>query len=182
MLIIALAIITVIVLHVAGPFRSFLHWSIVNEITPWMVLSCLAHSIIEECIFRHVFWSAVPEIISYERRASLVWLNVLLFWLAHVIIIYRARYVSNTLSPVYESTTYNMSVLFIALMLNAVYLETGRGSIFNCILVHFAFIITWTVFLGGGSDDYFAKYRPPESLQSAATIMSDFVSRAVKTR
>lgn len=178
MLIPSIALILIIVIHVAQPVPSFLQWSIVNEITPSMIITCAAHAVVEEYIFRHLYWSSIPEDVAQRRRVSLVWLNVSAFWLVHVILLHHARGVSSSLESIYASTSYNVSILFVGMMLNAIYVETGTTSLINCIAVHLVLLLVWTVCFGGGSRDYMSKYKPPDEAVVLGQRLRTFWHRA----
>lgn len=180
MFIACLALVTILVLHMAQPYPSFLQWSVVNDITPLMVVSCLAHSIIEEVIFRYLFWSLIPDDVSVVRRASFIWLNVTLFWVAHVVVLYNARSQGSAISSVYESTSYNISILLSCLMFNAIYLDTGPRSLANCIAVHAFLLLSWTVLFGGGRPEYFCKYSIPAPVREVSSKVGRFVQDAVR--
>lgn len=177
MLVLALTLICVVVLHVAGPFPTFFRLDLVSRITARMVVLCAAHAIVEETLLRHVFWSHVSPRARVDHAASLVWLNVLAFWLLHVLILYRSDQQENREAMrVYRSTSYNLSVVFFALMLNAVYLETRRAPLLTCIAVHFAVLMAWTVGLGAAGDAFYDKYQPPSVVRRLADLTSGALS------
>lgn len=175
---ITLAILTIIILHVSGPFPTFFKPSLVQQITPAILLSSLFHGIVEEFVFRHCFWSMLSAERAERHRASLIWLNVLVFWLVHILLLYYTQHYDLGTARVYSTTTYNLSVLFLGMCLNAVYLESGPNSLANCVFVHASLLIVWSIFLGGNSDDYYAKYKMPDTLRHTRHLVADFLSKA----
>lgn len=178
MLICTLALLCVIILHVAGPFPTFFKVQTVSAIPGSLMVTCIAHAIIEEYVFRHLFWNMLPPKIASRNRASLIWLNVLVFWTAHILILYHSEYSASSNLNVYNSTCYNMSVVFMALMMNSLYLETGPMSLANCILAHALILIVWSIFLGGSEDGYYDKYQPPQILREAYMLLNRYMKDA----
>lgn len=150
-----LAILTIILLHIAGPFDTFFTPDFTG-LKPNILVSCLAHGIIEEYIFRHVYWKNLK---TSPHKASLIYINVLLFWVAHVLLLYYTREAEHDyLLRVYESVSYQLSIVFAGLFLNALYLESHPFPLAACILAHSTLLIMWTLFLGGNNEQFYTKY------------------------
>ena len=172
---ITLGLVCIIILHVAGPFPGIFRLSIVNEITPPILISCLFHGFVEEILFRYCFWEFIPKDHAARHRTSLVWLNVLVFWLLHVLLQYHARYYEHSTSQVYESTSYHLSVIFFGMLLNAAYLESSGNTLATCIFIHSVVLILWSVFLGGNEGDFYQKYKPPQIVAQTGNVLREFM-------
>lgn len=178
MLIFSLTILCILVLHVTCPFPTFFSPKLVSQLHTETVVSCLAHAFVEEYIFRHLFWSMLPRGAVATRPISLLWLNVTIFWLVHILLLYHSRHNGQQNADVYASTSYNVSLIFMTMMLNAIYLETGPLSLANCIFVHALVLLLWSLCLGGADGDYFSKYKPPRMLSDATVIVRRYISDA----
>lgn len=177
-----LLLLNLIVLHVAGPFPSFFKWRLVHRLTPLMIASSLGHAIVEEFIFRYLYWTMLPPGAAARHRTSLVYLNVTLFWLLHVLLLYhsRLRQHDETVAT-YQSTSYNVSLIFFALSVNAIFLESTQWALARCIALHAIILIVWTACLGGGHDDYLDKYQMPHVARRVIDLFGGALSDARRT-
>ena len=165
MQLLVLTIVTIVVLHIAGPFPSFLELDIVSSLRPGILFPCLAHGIIEEYLFRHLFWKNLKK---SHHVGVLIWINVLAFWLVHVLLLYYTRIAGHErLIAVYESTTYNLSIVFAGIMLNVLYLESNPFPLAACVLAHTCLLLLWTLALGGDKPEYYAKYNLKSAIRTA---------------
>ena len=173
-----LFILTIVVLHVSGPYKTFLVPDMVKEITTPLIISSLLHAVVEEYVFRHLFWSNIPRDIAVKYRITLVWCNTLLWWMAHISLVYHSIHTgTQSLLKIYLSTTYNLSLMYASLCLNAIYVECGPNSLLNCVLVHFLILLVWGIFLGGHKEEFYSKYNHPESLGSVKRLIKEYIQK-----
>lgn len=176
MLITVLILLTIIVLHVTGPFQSFLKPELVHAIETRMVITSLLHGILEEYVLRHLYWKHLAK--SPKNRASMIWLNVLVFWFVHILLVYISEYNDDHHAlRTYSSVSYNLSIVFAGMALNAIYLDTGRHALFNCIVLHVTMLLVWSIFLGGSNKEYYSKYNVVKSpsVQRVRSVFGTYV-------
>jgi hypothetical protein len=155
-MLIALTVLSAVVVHIVSPLPSFLEWHVCS-VSPILVLSCAAHAIVEEYVFRKLFWSHVAPS-SGVHTVLLVWLNVLVFWAAHLVLLARER-PGSWGSRVYSMCSYQVSLIFVGLMLNCLYLTAPSHPYVFCVLAHVAFLLLWSLLLGGGRTEAYEKYK-----------------------
>lgn len=179
MLLLVLIVVSVLTLHVSGPFPTFFEFNIADRLSERMMLACVVHGVLEEYIFRHLFWTLLPEHVRVHMRATMVYLNVLLFWLFHVLILYAERSRGSG-NKAYENITYHLSCVFMGMMLNAIYLESGGFTLANCMLLHICILIVWSAFLGGDTDKYYQKYNIHTDAAKIGLMFKNFIQRGIK--
>ena len=169
-----ISLITFIILHIAGPFPSMFKLSVTNKISSMLVITCIVHGFVEEMLFRYCYWKFIPNDRAEKYRTSLVWMNVMIFWMVHILLQYYARHNNHSTQKIYESTNYHLTIIFFAIAMNAVYLESSGNSIFNCIFIHIVALMCWSIFAGGDETDYYEKYKPSPTIEKVKHIFSDF--------
>lgn len=152
--------VTAVALHLCSPFPSFFKITSPHRPSSVAVAVCVAHAILEETLFRHLFWNHFRRHTT-SHYVSLLWVNVLMFWLMHVLLIYGMETVLNQGSPkLYFTTSYHMSIVFAGIFLNAVYLEaTLVHPLVQCIAMHAMLLLVWECFLGGDDPALYEKYK-----------------------
>ena len=180
MRLLALFLLTTVVLHVAGPYPTFMRPKLVGELSPRLVGACLLHAIVEEYIFRHLFWSKLRAHKTSPHVVTLVWINVLAFWLVHVLLLYHSRLFGlKSALAVYETIPYHLSIVFAGIMFNAIYFESTPFPYASCAAAHACLLLTWSVCFAGEEDDYYTKYELPRPVQRMRRMVTDFVRQGV---
>ena len=148
-----------VTLNASGTFRPFMHTRDGMTFGWSLIVSSLAHAFVEEYVFRVLFWKHLKHM--HERRTTLLWLNVSIFWVAHVVLLNLEGATNNkTAVGTYTSASYQLTLLFAAMMFNAIYLDAGVSRPYVVtVSVHAAALLVWGALAGGNDESYYRKYR-----------------------
>lgn len=156
MLLVSMVILAIIV-QLIHPEENFLKWNVIKSNLIFVLCTCVGHACVEEYIFRHLFWKGVKNM---DDVPTLIFLNTAIFWMAHLFLLFYSNAIGdNRKSHLYTSTSYNLAVVFLGMVLNAVYLDKRASfPMIRCILLHAIILIVWSVFLGGGDASMLMTY------------------------
>lgn len=151
-------VILAIIIQMTHPDYNFVKWSIIESNMVFVLLTCIGHAFIEEFIFRHLFWKNVPK--NSPDVPLLIFLNVSIFWIVHLALLYYSVYTENERKvKLYTSTSYNICLLFLTIALNVIYLDpNAKFPLIRCITFHAIILLIWSIFLGGSDQDMMKTY------------------------
>jgi predicted Abi (CAAX) family protease len=155
---VVLTALLVAILHASGAFESFLVPTRDLRCLTRLVVYSLAHAFAEEYVFRALYWKRLGN--ATAQRTTYLWLNVSIFWVMHVALLQCERHAHNgAAAQTYSSASYQLSIVFAALLFNAVYLDSGVSRpLLTTALLHAALLVAWGIFGGGNEDTYYEKY------------------------
>ena len=178
MIIAAIMLVIACVIHITGPEPSFFQPKVIDESMVFYVLVSLCHGFVEELIFRELFWSFFEKV-DVRHIGTLVLLNTAIFWVCHMLVYHLCiADGKHSKASLYQSTSYNVSLLFLSLILNASYLENrGNMPLMHVAMLHSFTLVVWAVFLGGYGLNFSAQSYTP----SGVAIALERLQKSIRT-